>query len=111
MKNIINAIEISLQSNNLYSALILSLVLPDICAKLEGSKRCSTERYPEWFDKYLGKKYEGHLSGHDCYALRCSYLHEGHGTIEERDASDKQRAKDVLDRFEFLASGAHNNIF
>lgn len=45
------------------------------------------KRYADWFDKYVGHRYkskigahqEEHtfLTGNDCYALRCSYLHEG----------------------------------
>lgn len=107
MENILISIEDSLQNKNWYSALILSLILPDICAKLEGSKKYSSERYPEWFNKYLGDKYSGFLSGHDCHALRCSLLHEGHSNIEERDAKEKRKTRDVLDRFVFISNGSH----
>lgn len=110
MKNIIDAIEKSLKDKNWYSALVLSLILPDICAKLEGSTKSSAERYAEWFDKYLGnsgRKYDQFLTGHDCYALRCSFLHEGHGNIEERNATERQREKDVLDRFIFHSGECH----
>src|SRR4030066_211862 len=98
MKNILKSIENSLQNKNWYSALILSLILPDICGKLENTSKSSSERYPEWFDKYLGKKYNGFLSGNNCYALRCSFLHEGSGNIE------KQRAKENLDHFVFVSN-------
>lgn len=101
MENIIKAIENSLQEKNWYSALNLSLVLPDICAKLEGSKKSSTERYPEWFNKYLGDKYKGFLSGDDCYALRCAFIHEDSNNIE------KQKIRDILDYFIFIAKGSH----
>ena len=110
MENILKSIEKSLDDKNWYGALILSLILPDICAKVEGSTKCSSERYLEWFEKYLGTKYYGFLSGHDCYAFRCSLLHEGHGNIEERSASDKQRQNDVLHRFEFIDNGPHCNL-
>jgi hypothetical protein len=104
MKNIINSIKNSLENKNWHSALILSLIVPDICGKLEGSGN-SSKRYLAWFNKYLGKKYQNFLSGDDCYALRCSYLHAGSGSIE------KQRAKDVLDHFVFIPNGAHCNKF
>jgi len=104
MKTILNSIENSIQNNNWYSALVLSLIIPDICGKLEGEQK-SSKRYPAWFNKYLGKKYQNFLSGDDCYALRCSYLHEGSDNIE------MQRAKDVLDHFVFISDGSHCNRF
>lgn len=105
MENILKSIENSLQNKNWYSALVLSLILPDICGKIEGNNKSSSERYPEWFDKYLGQKYYSFLSGSDCYALRCSFLHEGSSNIEN------QRAKDVLDHFVFVSNGVHCNRF
>ena len=103
MKKILDSIEKSLKNENWYSALVLSLMIPDICGKLEDSKKSSSKRYPEWFDKYLGKKYKNYLSGNDCYALRCSFLHEGSGKTE------KQRSNDVLDRIVFISKGGHCN--
>jgi len=105
MDNILKSIENSLQNKNWYSALVLSLILPDVCAKLEGNGKSSSVRYPEWFNTYLGKKYNGFLSGNDCYSLRCAFLHEGSSNIET------QKAKDVLDHFVFVANGAHCNRF
>lgn len=103
MDKIITSIEKSLFCENWYSALVMSLVLPDICAKLEGNKKPSSKRYSEWFAKYLGDKYDGYLSGNDCYALRCAFLHEGTSNTET------QKARDALDRFIFLADGSHCN--
>lgn len=103
MENILKSIENSLQSKNWYSALVLTLILPDICSKMEGTNKSSSKRYPEWFNTYLGKKYRGFLSGDDCYALRCAFFHEGSSNIE------KQRARDVLDHFVFIADGPHCN--
>lgn len=101
MKNILTSIEDSLYHKNWYSALILSLTLPDICSKLEGGNSYSSKRYPEWFNKYLGEEYRELLSGQDCYSLRCAYLHEGSPSIES------QQARDILDRFVFVSSGPH----
>ena len=101
MENIIKSIEKSLRDKNWYSALILSLVLPDICGKFEDAGKSSSQRYPEWFDKYLGEKYKGDLSGKDCYALRCAFLHEGSSNIEG------QNAKDEIDEFVFSSSEHH----
>lgn len=105
MENILESIRKSLNSKNWYASLTLSLVIPDICGKLEG-EQISSRRYVAWFDKYLGKKYQNFLSGNDCYALRCSYLHEGSDNVET------QKAKDVLDKFVFISdSSAHRNKF
>jgi glycosyltransferase involved in cell wall biosynthesis len=81
----------------------------------------SSGEYVKWFDEYVGhfyrtnysknqfemaKKYgagnyEGmlkgtKLSGNDCYALRCAYLHEGLGEIKT------QWAREILDEIKFL---------
>lgn len=104
VNDILNSIERSLQDGNWYSALVMTLIIPDILGKLEGEPNSST-RYPAWFNKYLGKKYQDFLSGNDCYALRCAYLHEGSENIET------QKAKDVLDRFVFVTGGPHCNRF
>lgn len=99
MKNFLGSIRKSLDNKNWYSALILSLIIPDICGKLEDNNKRSNKRYPDWFNKYLGRKYSKFLSGKECYALRCSLLHEGSGNIE------KQHAKDILDHIYFIANG------
>jgi len=103
MDKLLDSIRKSLDNKNYHSALVLSLIIPDICGKLEHSDKSSSKRYPEWFNKYLGKKYDNWLSGEDCYALRCSFLHEGSGNTEN------QRAKDVLDHIVFTPEGGHCN--
>jgi len=105
MEKILKSIENSLLNNNWYSALVISLILPDICGKLENNDKDSNKRYPEWFNKYLGEKYKDFLSGNDCYALRCSFLHEGSSNIE------KQKAKDALDHFIFTSGSSHCNKY
>ena len=44
------------------------------------------------------------LSGDDCYALRCSFLHEGSDDI------NGQSAQDVLERFVFTEPNEKNNF-
>ena len=44
------------------------------------------------------------LSGADCYALRCAFLHEG------RDEITDQRAGEVLDAFAFVVPPAGSAI-
>jgi hypothetical protein len=106
MKHFVDAIRKAMHDENWYAALICALVLPDICSKVENPVECSgRRRYIEWFHANLAGKYthdlpfERHtfLSGEDCYALRCAYLHEGDMDIT------RQSARMVLERFVFVA--------
>lgn len=100
MMDLVSAIERSLSTQNWYSALALSLMLPDICGALAG-KPYGGKQYVEWFDEYLLEKYQDSLSGKDCYALRCSFLHEG------ADGIEKQRVRETLDKFAFIPQRSH----
>lgn len=105
MNNFINAIEKSLEEENWYAALALALALPDICANVFAPEAGSMSRYVDWYNTYLLNKYTSYigpdkqqhifLSGEDCYALRCSLLHEGSSDIS------RQRAKKALENFNF----------
>ncbi|KAA5532638.1 hypothetical protein F0919_17810 [Taibaiella lutea] len=103
------AIRLSLQQENYYSALALALTMPDICGKMEFPKLGSEARSKNWFDKYMRKNYECEImekhvvfmTAGDCYALRCSFLHEAKDDIEH------QRASDTLKRFQFTTLGIH----
>jgi hypothetical protein len=57
-----------------HSALALALTLPDICSSIECPIRKVGVRYRCWCDTW-GKALS--ISGADCYALRCAYLHNG----------------------------------
>ncbi len=103
MKDIIAALRQSLKDENYVASLALCLLLPDICGKME-NKSGSKARYIEWFQKYLSSKYDGFLSGLDCYALRCAVLHEASDDIEDKD-------RDVLQQFYFVTKGPHRNLF
>ena len=106
MENLIRSVELSLDHKNWYSALTLALILPDIAGKIEFTNLSSGKRYAQWFENYMIDNYKSNigpdrtehifLSGNDCYALRCAYLHEGKSNISG------QRASDVLEDFEFL---------
>ncbi len=106
MRQLINSIESSIRNENWHAALLVTLTLPDIAGKIENPTYCSSKRYAMWFDKYVGDLYKSKmgpqkiehtfLSGNDCYALRCSYLHEGITDITQ------QKARDVLDEFIFV---------
>jgi hypothetical protein len=108
MENLINSVKDSIGTKNWYGALTLALTLPDIAGKVEyPTIQSSQKRYSDWFDNYIKPKYTVRmganreemvfLSGGDCYALRCSYLHEGSQIISH------QSAQQVLDSFRFSA--------
>ena len=44
------------------------------------------------------------LSGSDCYALRCALSHQGSDDIST------QRARDALNKFQFVASGGRRHL-
>ena len=105
MERFIGSVREALNDKNWYGALTTSLTMPDICGRLESPQVGSRRRYVNWFDHYLIDRYtrlsggNAHvfLCGDDCYALRCSYLHEGGNSIEE------QRARKALRNFHFVA--------
>lgn len=105
MDDIIKSIKTALSNKNWYVALFTCLVMPDICGKIEFPYLSSSKRFVQWFNKYLLEKYTSRvgakriehifLSGEDCYALRCSLLHEGKDDITD------QRIRKALDNFHF----------
>lgn len=106
MRQFIDGTRHAVTASSWYAALSLALTIPDIAGWVETpGQRNSQVRYARWFDANVKQAYtawfpEPHefLSGDDCYALRCAYLHQG-----EFDTT-AQRAHDVLERFRFVAS-------
>lgn len=101
MNHLIEALETSINTQNWYSVLFISLTLPDICGKIDQPNEGSAKRTINWFNKYLKQIYTSNsehllLSGSDFYALRCAYLHEGNADITN------QRAREILDNFRFV---------
>lgn len=96
---------------NWYSAIALALTLPDICGKIAYPQmKGSGKRYERWFNEWLGEQNrfttnDGQevvmLTGGDCYALRCAYLHRGGDDISD------QKAREILSRFFFTTMNAH----
>lgn len=113
MYSLANSLKSSISSGNWYGALFLALSLPDILGRIKYPNMSSQKRYSLWFKEYIQEKYTTrngvHLSGNDCYALRCSALHEGSEWIE------KQRAREIVKRFKFYLPKEgiiyHNNMF
>lgn len=82
INRIINEINQALDHNLYFSALALSLVLPDSCAKAEYPTATNKIRYTNWYKKYVGDSIinAGDLPNIDenvAYSLRCCFLHEG----------------------------------
>jgi len=58
MERFTNSINKSLESENWFSALFMTLALPDICGALEEPNRPVGERYKDWFNRFLKSKYD-----------------------------------------------------
>lgn len=110
----------SLESKNWYAALFIALVMPDICGALENPDERPGVRYVNWYNKYMLPKYSStmgplqelhvFLPGDDCYALRCSLLHQGTGDI------GKQKISTILESVRFnepsnKGGGMHRNQY
>ena len=95
-------VERSLKTKCWFSALALSLTLPDICGSAEFPDETSTaKRYIEWYDKYLGEHMASgdntpFLSGEVVYNLRNTFLHSGSPNI---DSSKVKQETNQLDKF------------
>ncbi|WCK15384.1 hypothetical protein G6L41_017310 [Agrobacterium tumefaciens] len=97
MEDFRKAIEDAIQQKNWLAALALSLLIPDICGRIDDPQEKSGLRYARWFDKSFSlKESDKILAGGDCYALRCAITHEG------RSDTSGQPAKDVIDKFHFV---------
>jgi hypothetical protein len=113
MKRFTDAGRLSIGQGNLYAALSLALMIPDICASLEDpGPGKSQKRYERWCKEWVEPKFTGppqgstparvFISAEDCYQLRCSLIHSGSAEI----AAGKQN---VFSRFEFFdqSTGSH----
>lgn len=105
MKQLKEAVRQAIKQGNWYAALATALTLPDICGCLEDPNKGVGDRYRLWYDTYIKEEYSGKyndsdkaevilLTGEDCYALRCAYLHSGQDDISEQKAP--------LDKFQFI---------
>lgn len=102
MYHLVKAINKAIDDENWYAALTLSLTLPDICTKYSDPTLPGKVKYPKWFDEYMNPEYKSRVSGLDCYALRCAFLHEGTGLVSI------QEERKLLNGFVFIASKEKN---
>ncbi|MCE1020541.1 hypothetical protein LU640_29335 [Pseudomonas monteilii] len=118
MNRFTKSLRSSVANSDWYVALSTALTLPDVCGRLIDPTLPSSKRYPAWFREWLEPKYTVDLprgrriflSGEDCYALRCSYLHEGGGDITQ------QKARKALEDFHFIfppgnGNSIHRNLY
>ena len=105
MERFTNSLRASVENQDWYVALATALTLPDVCGRLINPTQGSGARYSAWFDAWVAPGYTANLphigthcflTGSDCYALRCSYLHEGVADITQ------QRTRRALDDFHFI---------
>ena len=96
MKNLIEEIEKSVESEMYFSTLFLLMTLPDICAAIEDSNyQTNSTKYRKWFNEYLApinpSKYgeNGQLKADHMYIFRCKLLHQG--TSSEQSKTGYQR--------------------
>lgn len=78
MEELLEQIESAARNGSYLVGLYVALALPDICGALESENgRATGNRYQAWFNKWVSPKYEGTLTGKQCYAYRCGILHQG----------------------------------
>ena len=104
---IVDEINRALSYDLYFSALSLTLTLPDVCGRAEYPSYGVTARYISWYDEYIGQ-YEicpcddcketqmPYLSGEVVYNLRNSLLHQGTPNI---DSSKIKASTNQLDEF------------
>ena len=102
MKELIDPVKKALDNNLYYLALLTALVLPDICGALSSEDgKANKKKYVNWFNRYVGNRYKGCLTGEDCYYFRCSFVHQG----------TSQHPKSNYSRVLFVEPTATSNIF
>jgi len=101
MEDIITGLNHAIETENWYTSLFVAFAIPDICSKIQYPDKYTNVRYPDWFQTHRNNSYRSHLSGKDCYALRCAILHEGSQSIEG------QRAQEIIHKFSFSGKGSH----
>lgn len=102
MENYIISVRRAINDSNFYTALFTILNFPDICASLDAQDgKSSRTRYAKWYEDYIDQTYLHHISGIDCYVLRCALLHQG-----VDDVSDNEK-RDVLEKISFREKGSH----
>lgn len=93
MQQYLESIKLSLETKNYFGAIAMALTLPDICASVEyEGEGQNSVKYSKWFNKYLADTFTQIFHDQDlsvvifgaqeCYAARCSFLHQGTHVIK-----------------------------
>lgn len=97
----VNDIETALKNESYFSALALSLALPDICGEAEYPKEGIGKRYIEWYDKYVSPEMNceqdeiaPYLSGEVVYTIRNEFLHTGSAIIKSTKIKNERNQVD-----------------
>lgn len=86
MRDLLDQIRAASEAGLHYVALWGAFSIPDICGALAAPNgQASGKRYIAWFDANL-PDYATMFPGADCYAFRCSMLHQGSGHRARRRA-------------------------
>ncbi len=93
MKRFTDAGRRAIADGNLYAAITMALMLPDICGGLERPRSNHEQRYTDWCDRWLIQRLtrtmakgasDVFLSSMDCYRLRCRMIHDGRTEIKAK---------------------------
>lgn len=110
----VEEVELNIADGRWQSALALALTLPDICGgiafpevvkryrdgrvMLDRQKNPSRDvggQYVRWFDEYAGEYFKvspsdktPYICGERCWQLRCEYLHQNKGFLNDENESD-----------------------
>lgn len=107
MDAVISEVRCCLENKLYLAALALALMIPDMCGATEnsGTQVKSYDRYVTWFEKWVAPEYMKFIeaneedeicfekkspyffTGDACYALRCSFLHEGSSDVKRKGAN------------------------
>ena len=91
----VNDIMNALKNRSYFSALALTLALPDMCGAVEYPKASVTKRYINWYSRYVEPwiKKEGKdnpdLSGEVGYNLRNTFLHQGLPAVDSEKIKEE----------------------
>ena len=84
MEEILDQIKGAISCKLYYSALFMTIAIPDICSALQSQNNDSDrKKYKNWFNKYIAKsrpnKYgaPGQLTADHLWNIRCSLFHQG----------------------------------
>ena len=102
MRDFLTQIKSGLDANLYLLSLFPALTIPDLCGAMSSKDgKANAEKYKTWFDKYVALKYNGFLSGNDCYFFRCSLLHQG----------SSQHPNNTYKRVLFVEPSTSTNVF